>query len=311
MAKDIQLYLFSGFLGAGKTTLLKNILCDFSEQKVGILVNEFGSIGIDGEMLPHDGIDLVEINNGSIFCMCLKAGFLKALQDFSRTPIDVLFIENSGLGDPSSIYRILEEVRPYLERPYNYRGAVCVVDCTTYPEYSDILPPVENQVRSSHIILLNKTDLVDEERIGQVRAMVNEVNPEAFVYKTSYSRLPANIIIDDLIPSAFSGESSNKDWNRPAVYVVRGTDAVPEDKLRALVSAILEKAVRVKGFIRSANGWWHVDASGNQVDLSEKLSVDPDKAYLVMIGRDKEPFYELLCSEWDKNVGTDPDIKIE
>ncbi len=311
MANEIQLYLFSGFLGAGKTTLLRNILQDFSAYKVGILVNEFGSVGIDGEMLPNEGVDLVEINNGSIFCMCLKAGFLKALQDFSKTPIDVLFIENSGLGDPSSVYKILAEVKPYLERQYNYRGAVCVVDCTTYPEYSDILPPVENQVRTSHIILLNKTDLADDERIEKVQTMVKEVNPEAFIYRTSYSRLPVNILIDDLLPSAFSGESSNKDWNRPAVYVVRGLDPVGKEQLHAMISAVMQKAVRVKGFIRSADGWWHVDAAGKQVSLTEMASVDQKKAWLVMIGKNKEPFLDLVQTEWAEKIGTVPEIRIE
>lgn len=311
MAKDIQLYLFSGFLGAGKTTLLKNILGDFSEYKIGILVNEFGSVGIDSETLPKEEIALVEINNGSIFCMCLKAGFLKALRDFSETPIDVLFIENSGLGDPSSMHKILKEVEPYLKRKYDYRGAVCVVDCTTYPEYSDILPPVENQVRASHIILLNKTDLADEERVSLVQKMVTEVNPEAFIFRTTYSRLPVNILIDDLVPAAFSGESSNKDWNRPVVYIVRGTDTVDERQLRPLITAVMEKAVRIKGFIHSFNGWWHVDAAGKQIELNEVKTANPEKASLVMIGRNKEPFLDLLQSAWDKNIGTEPEIQIE
>ena len=108
MEQNIQLYLVSGFLGSGKTTFLRNILLQSVGVRVGVIVNEFGSIGIDGKVLHQDGMKLVEINNGSIFCACLKDGFVKTLVAFLEQPVDVLFIEASGMADPSSMEHLLE-----------------------------------------------------------------------------------------------------------------------------------------------------------------------------------------------------------
>ena len=93
MEKNIQLYLVSGFLGSGKTTFLRQLLLQMQNVRVGVIVNEFGSIGIDGKVLQQGDTKMVEINNGSIFCACLKDGFVKTLVAFLEQPIDVLFIE--------------------------------------------------------------------------------------------------------------------------------------------------------------------------------------------------------------------------
>ena len=75
MKDKIDLYIVSGFLGSGKTTFLKNMLFNFDKKKTGVLVNEFGAVNIDSVRLSGDTIKMVEINNGSIFCSCLKGDF--------------------------------------------------------------------------------------------------------------------------------------------------------------------------------------------------------------------------------------------
>ena len=130
MKKNIQIYLISGFLGSGKTTFLKQLLEQNSNKRVGVIVNEFGNVGIDGTVLQKDGIEMVEINNGSIFCSCLKDNFVKTLVAFLELPIDILFIEASGMADPSSMKILLEQLNPLLEkrpeitRQYKYNGSI-------------------------------------------------------------------------------------------------------------------------------------------------------------------------------------------
>lgn len=76
METKTKLYLLTGFLGAGKTTFLTNVLKDLSGKKVAVIMNEFGRVGIDGTLIEKDGMELVEINRGSIFCSCLQLSFV-------------------------------------------------------------------------------------------------------------------------------------------------------------------------------------------------------------------------------------------
>ena len=83
MEQALQLYLIGGFLGSGKTTFLKHMLENMENRKIGVLVNEFGNISIDGTVVRKQGMEMVELNNGSIFCACLKDSFVKTLKMFA------------------------------------------------------------------------------------------------------------------------------------------------------------------------------------------------------------------------------------
>ena len=103
MRKKTKLYLLTGFLGAGKTTFLTSVLNDLTGKKVAVIMNEFGKIGIDGPIINKEGIELVEINRGSIFCSCLQLSFVAALIEMADRDMEYVFVESSGLADPSNI----------------------------------------------------------------------------------------------------------------------------------------------------------------------------------------------------------------
>lgn len=163
MNEKIELYLVSGFLGAGKTTFLQNVLDNENNaDRIGVIVNEFGSIGIDGKIIQTGDIKLVEINNGSIFCACLKDGFVKTLAAFLEQPIDKLYIEASGMADPSNIEQLLSEIEPLVqkkyntERRYNYKGCICIVDAAHYSELSQSLVSMVAQIKKVTLLFLIK-----------------------------------------------------------------------------------------------------------------------------------------------------------
>jgi len=138
----ILVYLIAGFLGAGKTTLLGNLLELSTDKKIGVIVNEFGKMGIDGTLIKKDGLELIEISNGSIFCSCLQGSFMEGLVALSNMPIEYLFIESSGLSDPSGMEKILYDIQPATARVYDYKGALCIVDATNFIELSETLQAV-------------------------------------------------------------------------------------------------------------------------------------------------------------------------
>ena len=97
----IKLILLTGFLGTGKTTLLKQLLSEFKDEKIGVIVNEFGQINIDGTLVEKEGVKMTELTNGSIFCACIKDNFVNSLIALSKEDISYFFIEASGLADPA------------------------------------------------------------------------------------------------------------------------------------------------------------------------------------------------------------------
>jgi len=103
----IKLYLVTGFLGAGKTTFLKNFVTLFDNDRIALIINEFGKEGIDGKLLSPLNVDISEINNGSIFCACGLEQFEQTLKEIIKNEPEAIIIEASGLSDPTSIRNIL------------------------------------------------------------------------------------------------------------------------------------------------------------------------------------------------------------
>ena len=130
--KPIKLYVLTGFLGAGKTTLLLHLLEHFADKKIGVIQNEFSRLGVDGPRLRQDGIEMVEINRGSIFCSCLKLSFVQALAELGKRDLDFLFVESSGLSDPSNIREILSAVAELGVNSLKFCGVICLIDAVNF-----------------------------------------------------------------------------------------------------------------------------------------------------------------------------------
>lgn len=111
MGDKINLYVLTGFLGSGKTTFLLRLLDKLKEHPVGVIQNEFGKLSIDGMILKRDNLEITEVNRGSIFCSCLKFNFANALMEMAKLDLKYVFVESSGLADPSNVEEILQGVQ--------------------------------------------------------------------------------------------------------------------------------------------------------------------------------------------------------
>ena len=110
----IKLVMLTGFLGSGKTTLLQKLIDEYADRKIGVLINEFGAVSVDSEIIDDKGVQMTELSNGSIFCACLKDQFVDALVKLSGRDLEYLFIEASGLADPANMVELLKGIEPYL-----------------------------------------------------------------------------------------------------------------------------------------------------------------------------------------------------
>jgi len=272
----IKLVLLSGFLGAGKTTLMTNILDSFAGEKIAIIVNEFSETGVDGPLLARDGVQMTELNNGSIFCACIKQSFLQSLIDISKLDITHLFIEPTGLADPSEMDKILETIEPMLDSAYDYRGVVCVIDAQTFPKLSKVLPALIRQVEYCSVAIINKADLVDGGRLEEISGQIAEINPNCQIVVTSYCQLDALDLAARLSPiNKAATDSTNTPESRLYTLVLKPQGDVPTCALKEFVEKLMAHAYRIKGFLPTKDGITAVNAVGQVINIEPWTGDEP------------------------------------
>ena len=311
MSKAIDLYIVSGFLGSGKTSFLKNMLTNFDKKKTGVLVNEFGAINIDSARLSDDTLNMVEINNGSIFCSCLKGDFIKALIAFSKEDIGHLFIENSGLADPSNMKQILMEISNMTEREYVYKGAICIADATSFLKHVEVLPPIQNQIAHSSFVVLNKTDRANKDEISKTIDRIKEINPLAYIYQTIYAEVPLSVLDEKVIDTKYEGETSNKPYNRISTYALETKENISFDEINSFIYAIKDYTYRIKGYVKTNENWLSVDSTETDIDIKEVALTKRDilkHTRLVIISKNTECIMKTIKDAKERTI---PDRHVE
>ncbi|MDY5180722.1 CobW family GTP-binding protein [Butyribacter sp.] len=186
--------IISGFLGAGKTTLIKKLVADaFQGEKLVIIENEFGEIGIDGGFLKESGIQITEMNSGCI-CCSLVGDFGNALKDvLEKYSPDRVIIEPSGVGKLSDVIKAVKNIGEDVK--INSTAAVvdaskCKMYMKNYGEFYN------NQIESAGTIILSRTQNVSEEKLSKVLTMIKEKNDEASVITTPWDQIDGKIILE-------------------------------------------------------------------------------------------------------------------
>lgn len=293
----IKLVLLSGFLGTGKTTLLKQLLDEFKDEKIGVIVNEFGQISIDGALVEKEGIKMTELTNGSIFCACIKDNFVASLIALSAEDISYLFIEASGLADPASMTQILTGIAPRTVSDYDYRGSVCVLDAETYLDYYDLLPALHQQVAYSGAIIVNKVDLIDEETLSDVLEQLTSINPTAMIYVTTFCKVDFRNMVEELsVPDKAEEESSNTVESRPKTFILTSEETVSKVALEKLIHRISDSSYRIKGFAVTDEGTLYISGVKNHLEI-RPWDTEVDKTEIVVISSVGIRMISILTNE--------------
>lgn len=263
-----KLVLIVGFLGAGKTTMMQEILHEYEDSKVGVIVNEFGEVNIDAKLIDREGLQMAELSNGSIFCACIKDKFVDSLIELSHRDLDYLFIEASGLADPANISQILDGISSKLGTLYDYKGSLCIIDGETFLDLYEVLPAISSQLEFSMAVIINKSDLIDEALLEDITDTISKINPQAALVVTSYCRVNTKDIIDELsISDRESRDSSNTIETRPPTFVLKGTKDVPLNKLNDFIMEIADSTYRIKGFVKTDSGNMKISAVGSNIKI--------------------------------------------
>ena len=250
----IPFHIISGFLGSGKTTLLKRIIeQNASTQKIGIIQNEFAPANIDSIDLRKSGknFELLEINNGSVFCGCLFGNFTRSLEDFiDEHQPDVLIIEASGLSDTTSMSEVISAGS--LSKKIFLASNWCVVDAQNFRKVGLMRQRVNHQLRMADVVVINKTD-VAMQNIGEMEEEIRAINPFAQIRQSVFCAIDFEL-----------GESADtkfypdevKTMSRPDInsMLIKSSRKVSRSKLLAFLEEWSLKAYRIKGYAKLKEG---------------------------------------------------------
>jgi G3E family GTPase len=192
--QGLPVTIITGFLGSGKTTLLNHILTNQQGLKTAVLVNEFGEIGIDNELIVTTGDDMVELNNGCVCCTInndLVEAVYKVLEREDK--VDYLVVETTGLADPLPV--ALTFLGTELRDMTRLDSIVTLVDCENFSLDLFKSEAAHSQIAYGDIILLNKVDLVDEADVDALEIRIRDIKAGARILRTTKSQVPLPLIL--------------------------------------------------------------------------------------------------------------------
>lgn len=310
MTKEkINLYLLTGFLGSGKTTVLLRVLDKLQQEKVGVIQNEFGKLGIDGTILKRDNIEMVEINKGSIFCSCLQLSFAQAMAEMSKMDLKYLFVESSGLADPSNVEEILEGVKVLAGDVYDFKGVICLIDGVNFLEQLQDLETVNRQLKHCHMAIINKADLIDETHLKYVIEEVKNINPVCDIEICSFGQIEFDFLNKDLMKNKWveGEETTNSPETKPKSLTMNFNGQIEKDKLQQFLDMIKGDCYRIKGFFKLEDGWNQVDVVGKNIDY--KPCPEKEISQLVFISKIGPKVIKPIFDTWEKVVGEKMELK--
>ena len=189
----VNVYIISGFLGAGKTTFIQKLLNEKKFEKVMLLENEFGEIGVDSAFFDKT-LDVKEINNGCI-CCSLRGDFKDALEEIEDMGITDLIIEPSGVGKLSDIIDVVKG-----DPDFRIISHVCIVDVKTAMKYHlNFKEYFDDQVKAANAIILSHLDVCSDDKVAEVVNMLKELNPNVYITNKPISAFKIDELLDVII----------------------------------------------------------------------------------------------------------------
>jgi G3E family GTPase len=195
-SEKVPVTVLTGYLGAGKTTLLNRILSEPHGKKYAVIVNEFGEIGIDNDLVVGADEEVFEMNNGCI-CCTVRGDLMRILDGLLRRTgkFDAIIVETTGLADPAPVAQTFF-MDDNLGRKTKLDAIVTVADAKWLNERLKDAPEAKNQIAFADVILLNKTDLVSPDELSDVEARIRGINPYAKLHKTQRAQIPLDAVLD-------------------------------------------------------------------------------------------------------------------
>lgn len=303
--QEIPVTIVTGFLGSGKTTLLNRMLTESHGKKIAVVLNEIGDVNLDSELVVQSlGEELKVMNNGCL-CCTVRGDLTRAAKDLLKSGVrfDHLVIETTGMADPSPVAQtfFMDE---QLQQSYFLDAIVTVVDAFHIEKNLRTVKETQDQVGFADVIILNKTDLVEPERLTDVEKMIRGINGVSKIFKTEKCSLPIaevlgigafdlqdRVKIDPSILKEYHDHSHDDEIQSIYIEEKRPLDL---DKLNSfmalLVNELGEQVLRSKGVIYIKDNPLRVVFQGVHMTIGsspdrEWAAGEEKKTQMVFIGR--------------------------
>jgi G3E family GTPase len=298
----VPVTVLTGFLGSGKTTLLKRILSEAHGQRIAVIENEYGEVGIDRELLRTStgSEEIIELANGCICCsmrgdLVLVLGDLRRKRERGSLRLDRVLIETTGLADPGPVIRTFARHGPLAGR-YRLDAVITVVDAKHGERTLDEFPEAQAQVGFADRLLLSKTDLVPEDAAARLSARLAGMNPHVPISLTPSGSTTIAELFD--VPAAATGfralQGQARHTDRIGSFAFRATQPFDLVRLDAFLASMVDlygaDMLRYKGVLDVAGRDERVIFQGVQtlteVAWGAPWQAEPRASALVFIGRD-------------------------
>jgi len=260
-APKIPVTVITGYLGSGKTTLLNHILSGQQDRKVAVIVNEFGEVGIDGQLIVQgDDEQLIEFNNGCL-CCTVRGDLIETIGRLQERAgeLDAIMIETTGLADPApvaSTFFISEEIRASTRLD----AFVTVVDAVNLEKNLEQSVEAQEQVAFADIVLINKTDLASAEALDRVERRVRSLNPLATIHRCEQGIVDLALILNSnafqldaklQVDPEFLGDHEHEHDPAIASFVLRESRPIDMNRFMSWITPMLQeqgdRVLRTKG----------------------------------------------------------------
>ncbi len=286
-----------GFLGSGKTTLVRRILAErAATEPTAVIVNEFGDVGIDGDIIGGEAVDIMQLTSGCL-CCTLKGSLILALDELRRKTETVrTVIEATGIAQPGELADTFGDAA--LAGGIDLGPFITVVDAPKFAMLRHGLGPFyEDQVAYADVILLNKTDLASAAEVEATRREVAGLSPTASILLTEQCDLDLDMILDgaaSVVATAGGGHGAGHDHDNDHAhdhaahphfdsFVLDAGAGADRASLQSFFADLPETVYRAKGFMRIDGAPSLVQFSNGQLDIT--LAEERENASMVFIGR--------------------------
>ena len=294
LERRLPLTVIGGFLGAGKTTLLNHLLRASRAQRLAVLVNDFGAINIDVELIATSAGDTISLTNGCVCCSIgddLTAALIRVIED--PIPFDAVVLETSGVSDPWRVAQVA-----LADPALSLDGVIVLVDasaCLGHAADSLLADSLRRQIKAADLLVINKTDLIDDSERRRVQAWLTSLTDTTPRFETQQGVVPMVLLSNTaLVAGGRLGHAQYRDRMEPDnahhhglfdTWSTRPTTPLSAEAMRRLLREMPPGVLRMKGIVATdEHGWAELQFAGRHGSLRKALSAPAGGAAVVALG---------------------------